>query len=214
VLERDVEVELVDGVDRLVETVTRWYLQHAPEGSLQESIEAGHEGFDALEDALEAANASHVRTVVDRLEALGVPETLAVAHALLPELALAPDVIAVAAETGRRLEEVGQAFALAGERLRLGWLESELEELPATQRVQRWAVQALRDDARRARRGLVARALAGAPGQPATEAFEVFIQANEARTEHLVSLMRSLSVDGSDLAGLMVVVRELRALTD
>jgi NAD-specific glutamate dehydrogenase len=123
-------------------------------------------------------------------------------------------VIAVSAETGRPLEEVGEAFALAGERLRLGWLESELEELPAAQRVQRWAVQDLRDDARRARRGLVGHALADAPDLPATEAFQAFIAANEARTEHLVSIMRSLSVDGSDLAGLMVVVRELRALTD
>jgi glutamate dehydrogenase len=213
-LERQVEVELVDGVERLVEGVTRWYLQHAPPGSLQELVEEGYEGFDAIEDALEAQVPEHVQPVVDRLMAQDVPERLAVAHALSVELAFAPDVLVVARDSGRTLEEVGHAFWLMGERLRFGWLEAELDELPAVQRVQRWAVQALRDDAHGARRDLVARALERAPGAGAEEAIDRFIDANEARAQHLTSVMRSLSVDGSDLAGLMVVVRELRALID
>ena len=213
-LEREVEVELVDGVERLVEAVTRWYLQDRPAGSLQELIEGGHEGFDAIEDALEVTGGDALPAVVDRLCAQGVPETLAVAHALSRDLAFAPDVIAVADERDRGLEDVGQAFAHMNELLRYGWLEAELDDLPASQRVQRWAVQALRDDARRARRELVAQALAAAPDEPGPEAVEAFIEANEAKAHHLVAVMRSLSVDGSDLAGLMVVVRELRALVD
>jgi NAD-specific glutamate dehydrogenase len=98
------------------------------------------------------------------------------------------------------------------EGLRYGWLEQELEDLPAAQRVQRWAVQALRDDARRARRRLVSQALAAAPEGPATEAVERFLVANAARAQHLVTITRSLSVEGADLAGLMVVVREMRDL--
>jgi NAD-specific glutamate dehydrogenase len=192
--------------------VTRWYLQHPPEGALQEVIEAGHEGFDAIEDALEATMPDEVRAVADRLRAQGVPETLAVAHALARDLVFAPDVILVAAECGRPLEEVGQAFAKMSEDLRYGWLEQELEDLPAAQRVQRWAVQALRDDARRARRRLVGQALAAAPDAPAREAVERFVAANAAGTNHLVTITRSLSVEGADLAGLMVVVRELRDL--
>ena len=213
-LEREIEVELLDGVERLVEGVTRWFLHHAPRGSLQQVVEAGHEGFDALEDAFEAAGEERVSGIVERLKALGVPETLAVAHALSRDLVLAPDVLAVAEETDRPLEEVGQAFAVAGERLRFRWLEAELEDLPAAQRVQRWAVQALRDDGRRAQRDLVAHALRAWPDEPAPEALGRFVAANETRTDHLVSIMRSLSVDGADLAGLMVVVRELRALTE
>ena len=34
------------------------------------------------------------------------------------------------------------------------------------------------------------------------------------RIRHLASVIRSLSVDGADLAGLMVAVRELRALAE
>ena len=211
-LEDKAETELLDGVERLVETVTRWYLQHAPEGSLRELVEAGHEGFDAIEDALEAAPPERVTAVVERLRAAGVPETLAQAHALAGDLAFAPDVIAVAAESGRELEEVGLAFAVLGDRLRFGWIEAELDSLTATQRVQRWAVQALRDDAREARRGLVAAALREGDGLEPAAAVEEFIERNSARAEHLSAVMRSLSVDGAELAGLMVVVRELRAL--
>jgi glutamate dehydrogenase len=211
-LDDEVEVELVEGVERLVETVTRWYLQHAPAGALQELVEAGHEGFEAIEDALDTTPPERIAAVSDRLQALGVPSTLAEAHALAPDLAFAPDVIAVATECGRELEEVGLAFALLGDQLRFGWLETELDELPASQRVQRWAVQALRDDARAARRALVASALTAAPSLDPEAAIAAFVERNAARAEHLGSVMRSLSVDGAELAGLMVVVRELRAL--
>ncbi len=175
-LDDEVAIELIEGVERLVETVTRWYLTHAPEGTLQELVEAGHEGFDAIEDALEASPPERVSAVRERLEALGVPETLAQAHALTDDLSFAPDVLAVAAECDRPLEDVGLAFARLGDRLRFGWLEDELDELPATQRMQRWAIQALRDDARRARRGLVAAALTEAPDLDAEDAVAAFVE--------------------------------------
>ena len=218
-MEREVEVELLDGVERLLEAVTRWHLQNAQEASLQELCETGHEGFDAIKDALETAPPERVVSVSERLQALGVAVTLADAHALAADLAFAPDVLAVAAASGRGLEDVGMAFVIMGDRLRFGWLEAELDDLPASRRIQRWAVQALRDDARHARRDLVAAALASSPEDSPADAIDAFVAAHEARSEHLgsvmhaLSVMRSLSVDGSDLAGLMVVVRELRALT-
>jgi glutamate dehydrogenase len=212
-LDRGLEVHLVDGVERLVEGVTRWYLQHPPEDGLGPAIEEGHEGFQLLEDVLEEAAPEDVMAVAERFEAQGVPTTIARAHALAPLLVFAPDVIAVAARTGRGIEETGRAFSILGERLRFAWLEAELEELPAAQRTQRWAVQALHDDARRARRELVAIALTEHAGEP-DEAVDAFLEARIERCRHLQSVMRSLSVDGSDLAGLMVAVRELRGLAD
>jgi len=144
-------VELLDGVERLLEAVTRWHLQHAEEASLQELVETGHEGFDAIEYALETAPPERVVSVSERLQALGVPGTLAEAHSLAGDLAFAPDVLAAA--------------------------------------------------------------LAASPDASPEAAIDGFVAAPEARSEHLGSVMRSLSVGGSDLAGLMVVVRELRALT-
>jgi glutamate dehydrogenase len=211
-LDDAVELELLGGVERLVETVTRWYLRDGSTAPLREQVEAGHEGFDAIEDALEAALPERAEATIERLQQLGVPETLAQAHALAPDLAFAPDVLAVAAECGRELEDVGLAFGLLGDRLRFGWLEAELDDLPASQRVQRWAIQALRDDARAARRALVTAAFRSSPDASPRDAVHALVERNRARAEHLASVMRSLSVDGAELAGLMVVVRELRAV--
>ncbi|MEA2169061.1 MAG: glutamate dehydrogenase [Solirubrobacteraceae bacterium] len=211
-LDRALETELIDGVEKLIEAVTRWYLTHPPEGSLTEIIERDFEGLDAIEDALESSPPEHTLAERERLEAAGVPPTLAEAHALGVAIAVAPDVIAVAGQVDRPLRDGAQTFWLVNDRLRFTWLDAELEALTANQRVQRWAVQALRDDARSARREVVAAALAASPGADPEAAVEAFVQAEAAGTAHLAAIVRSLSVDGSDLAGLMVIVRELRAL--
>jgi hypothetical protein len=46
------------------------------------------------------------------------------------------------------------------------------------------------------------------------EAVAAFLADHIERCRHLQSIMRSLSVDGADLAGLMIAVRELRSLAD
>ena len=213
-IDRAAEVELAEGVEGLVESTVRWYLSHPPEGDLGEAIAVAHEGFERLEAALEEEPPDEAAEVVEHLELHGVPPSVALGHALAGDLANAPDVIAVAGTTGREVEEVGRAFTAIREQLRLGWLAGELESLPASTRVQRWAVQALRDDARRARREIVSRLLAQAPGAAPEEAVSAFLEANRDRCRHLSSVVESLSVDGSDLAGLMVAVRELRAMAD
>ncbi len=211
-LSHDVEVELLAGVEGLVEAVTRWYLLQAPEGPLRELVEAGHEGFAAIEDALEREPPEYAEPAVQRLVGNGVPEALALDFALAGDLVFAPDVLSVAQACDRPVEDVGAAFALMGDELRFGWLEAELDGLPAVQRTQRWALQALRDDARRARRDRVARALAAAPDAEPAEAVEAFEAEHADQAAHLSDVARSITVDGADLAALVVVVRELRAL--
>ena len=60
---------------------------------------------------------------------------------------------------GRSVEDVGPAFVAArGPRCRSSWIEQQLDALPATTRMQRWALQAVRDDLWRARRELASSA--------------------------------------------------------
>ena len=54
-LDRDVEVELVDGVERLVEGVTRWYADHAPDGAWS--------GAESMVDRREAARLDILRAL-------------------------------------------------------------------------------------------------------------------------------------------------------
>ena len=215
-LDRTVEAELAFGVERLVEDATRWCLSHAPPGPLEPLITRYRDGFARIEAALHSEPPPGVAEYVAGLAANGIPEDVALEHALAAELTQALDVVAVAQGSGRDVHEVGAGFTLLAERLRLGWIEEALDRLPAEQRVERWALQALRDDVRGARRELVAVALGSVEGDDAAtahEAVELFLEARSARVEHIDRLLAAMEVSGPDLAGLMVIERELRSLS-
>jgi glutamate dehydrogenase len=150
----------------------------------------------------------------ERLTAQGVPEPLARAHALRPEQRYAPDMVWVAGATGRPIEAVADVFFEVGAALRLDWVELELERVPATSRMQRWALQALREDAAQVRRELAGGVLAeAAEGATAAEAVEAFLAERGNALRRLDGFLRSLSREGEpDLAGLTLAVRQLRAL--
>ncbi len=150
---------------------------------------------------------------VERLVGQGVPEPLARAHALRPELRYAPDMVWVAGATGRPIEEVAEVFFAVGAELRLDWMEAELERVPATTRMQRWALQAVREDAAQVRRELAGSVLAETAGDSAAEAVEAFLAERGDALRRLTSFLRSLSREGEpDLAGLTLAVRQLRSI--
>jgi glutamate dehydrogenase len=222
-LERSVDVaaqwELMAGADWLVEATTRWYLSYPQGDDLGAAIDAGREGFRRLAAVMpelrsESWRAEHEELAAD-LVRRGVPQALAHAHSFQAALIHAPDVVSVAMETGRSLEEVGRAFFLIGESVRIEWLEREIDALPATTRMQRWAVQAVRDDVLRARRELAQRALQEAPEAGPAEAVEAFLESRRATRRRLSDFTRALAGENAaDLAGLSLAVRHLRALGD
>ncbi|MGZ6140582.1 MAG: NAD-glutamate dehydrogenase, partial [Myxococcaceae bacterium] len=118
-----VQEELMDGVDGIVEQLARWYLQHIPSLDLGSEIDRGRAGFAELAANLgESATSAWRATRDERLQRLrdaGVPEEPARFGAVVPDLIFAPDILAVARETGRSIPEVAHAFFLLGERLYL-----------------------------------------------------------------------------------------------
>jgi glutamate dehydrogenase len=117
-------------------------------------------------------------------------------------------MVRVADATGRSIEEVAQAFFAVGAELRLDWMETELERLPATTRMQRWAVQAVREDAFGLRRRLAQRALEDG-------GVEAFLSARSEQVNRLSGFLRSLAREGDpDLAGLTLAVRQLRSVAE
>jgi glutamate dehydrogenase len=215
---REAQLELMSGVDGLVEATTRWYLAWAPEGDIEATIAAGRDGFERLAAVLGELGSDERRRrreqVCERLVAAGVPEPLARAHALRPELRYAPDMVWVAGATGRRIEEVAEVFFAVGAELRLDWIEGELERVPAPTRMQRWALQAVREDAAQVRRELAGSVLAEAPeGVGAAEAIQAYVSERQGPQRRFTAFLRSLSREGEpDLAGLTLAVRQLRAL--
>jgi glutamate dehydrogenase len=216
-VERSVQAELMNGVDAFVEAIARWYVAWPPEGSLEEVVTAGRAAFAELERALGATGDEERRVrreeVAGRLIEAGVPADLARAHALRPELAHAPDVARVARRTGRGVRDVTLVFFSVGARLRLDWLEREIDRVRSATRMQRWALQAVREDALHARRELAEQALMEAPGASPEDAVEQFLADREQPARRLDGFMRTLAREGDpDLAGLSLAVRQLRAL--
>jgi glutamate dehydrogenase len=213
------QLELLAGVDWLVEATARWWVAGAHGADLGLTIAAAQEGFRRLAEVMPGLRSDRWRaeheTVARDLIRRGVPEPQAHEHAFQPALVHAPDVIAVAGETGRALEDVAQAFFLVGEGLQLEWLEREIDGLAATTRTQRWAVHAVADDILRARRELAQRALVESPGIDAGDAVAGFLAAREAARRRLADFTRALAAENAaDLAGLSLAVRQLRALVD
>src|SRR5215218_2031049 len=219
-IERRVVTDLMVGVDKLMEAATRWYLDHDGGGGFDDRITAAAAPFGRLIAALPEIGSDEWRAqrrqVADALVSDGVPETIAWGHALTPELMQAPDIISVADQSGRAVEEVARAFHALAARLDLVWLLGALDELPQTTRTQRWAVQAVREDCLDALAELARCALleAGEGDEPAA-AVDSYLDARAALSRRLAAVTASLTVEGTgDLPALMLAVRAVRALAD
>jgi glutamate dehydrogenase len=128
----------------------------------------------------------------------------------------APDIIAVAEQTGRPVESVAHAFHALAARLDIVWLLGALDELPQPTRTQRWAVQAVREDCLDALAELARCALVEADAQQdAAAAVDAYLEARAALSRRLTTVTASLTIEGTgDLPALMLAVRALRALAD
>ncbi len=216
---RSEQLELLGGIDALVEATARWYLTWAPGAPFEETISVGRDGFQRLAAALGELGTEDRRArreeVATRLIGEGVPEDVARAHALRAELVHAPDVVAVVSSTGRSVEDVARVFFALGAELRLDWMERELSRVRSSTRMQRWALTAVREDAFKARRALATGALDESPGAEPLVAVERFLHNHASAARRLDGFMRTLAREGeNDLAGLALAVRQLGVLVD
>jgi glutamate dehydrogenase len=216
-LDSEVAWELLAGVDTLVRDVARWFLSLAQGADLPSTIERHRAGFLELETVMPGLRDEEWRTEHEAYAAdlvgRGVPDDVARTQAFQRAMIHAPDVVAVADDTGRDVIEAAKALFEVGEGLRLEWLEHEIEHLPSATRLQRWAEQAVLDDVLEARRVLALKALQESPEAPAEQAVEAFLHSREEPRRRLAAFTRALALEGStDLAGLSLAVRHLREL--
>ena len=204
------------GVDRLVETTSRWYLAHASPLA-EEAIEGWHDAFVRLAEALPSVGPDSWRLGcerdVRRLLSNGVTEETARRHVFQAKLVHGPDVIAVAQELGRPVGDVARAFFLLGEALSIDWLEERLHQLPVGSRWHRWALQAMEDYLLLVRRRLAQQAIGSAGARRVDEAVASYLASRAETAARLQRFMRTLAMEGvTDLAALTVAVRQIRAL--
>ncbi|MFN8233114.1 MAG: NAD-glutamate dehydrogenase [Actinomycetota bacterium] len=212
-----VQAELMDGVDWLVETASRWYLAHAGTQRLSEAVGDQRAAFAELSSVIERIGTDAWREEHEQrakhLVAAGVPEEVARRHAFQGELVHGPDIITVAHATGRSVLEAARAFFVIGERVGLDWLETQLESLPVGTQWQRWAARALEDDLYLVRRHLVEKVIVDSGGGDVDAAVDGFLDRRADAVARLEAFTRSLALDGvSDLAQFTVALRQIRTL--
>jgi glutamate dehydrogenase len=216
-IDPEIQNELMSAVDWLVESTARWYLVRAPGLHLSEAVDRSRTAYEELSSVIEQTGPQawreHRDREAERLIAEGVPEHVARRHAFQDELVHAPDIIAVAAATGRQVLEVARGFFFLGDRLEIDWLEQRLTEQPAKTRWQRWAVNSMEDDLFTIRRQIIETVLEHAGGRPIDEALDAFLEDRSAAYGRVQRFMRSLAMEGvTDLAQLAVALRQLRSL--
>jgi glutamate dehydrogenase len=217
VIDPGIQNQLMTGVDWLVDTTSRWYLVRAAGQQLERAVGETKESFAELSGVIdqigpEAWREEHEHTA-RRLVAEGVPPEIARRHAFQGELVHGPDITSVAHATGRSVLEVARAFFLLGERLRIDWLEQQLDELPAGSRWQRWAQQSMEDDLFTLRRQMAEVVMAQAGGRPIDEAVDAFLEEHADAMGRVEKFMRGLAMEGvSDLAQITVGLRQIRSL--
>ena len=214
-LDPAVQNVLMVGVDTLVEEVTRWYLAHDLDRSAADVVAEVSPRFGELADVIERAGALGWRRerrdqLASELVACGVEDELAQRHVYQQALVHGPALLETSQATGRSPLRTAEAFFLAGEQLRIDWLERRLATLESADRYERLAVRALRDDLRALRRDVAAGTLAGRGS--AAEGLAAYVEERSLALGRLERLIER-AVEGSEptLAELTVFVRQLRS---
>jgi glutamate dehydrogenase len=210
-----VQAELMGGVDSMVEEFARWYLRYVPELDLASVVARDQPGFAELLDHLQDAATSSWRLEFDerlaRYHENDVPEQPARFGAAVPDLVYAPDIIAVARETGRSIAEVAHAFFVVGERLYLNVVEQRVAHFPAESRWQRLAWRSQLDDLRLLRRQIVERVIAESRNGSIDDAVESYLRARSDPYDRLSRMMENVtSAPPDDSSMVMVAVHQIR----
>src|SRR5690606_21355194 len=181
--------EMMAANDRLVLTLTRWYLTHgdgatptlaAPDEFAR--IESESSSWGSIQWRLER----NVR--IDRLEGAGVPTEVAARVVAAQDMFHAPDVAAVATESGRSTADVGRVFHRIGRVTGLDGLERVLANMRLADPWHRWALETIEDDLLALRRTLAERVLAGADELEPDAAVEQFLAGRAGSVVRVVEL--------------------------
>ncbi len=159
--------QMLEAIDWLVESVTRWYLTGSRTIPSADQLDADRVSFAELETFLgdpRWADWTEDTGEVETLTEAGISAALARRHARHDELVHGPDIIELSKSQGRTVSEVGRLFMLIGASYRLDWLERQVGEIVTSSRWHKWAVRTIRSDLIELRRELAEKILESGEG--------------------------------------------------
>jgi glutamate dehydrogenase len=155
-----------------------------------------------------------VRQAAESLTQSKVSNDLAMRLLSFDPLFSALDIVEIAAETKRSVEEVAGAYFGVGGRLDLSWLRKQIDSLPADSHWQTLAKAALRDDVSGLQREVTSLVMILSPQVKMPDAlikeWEAQNKSALGRSQQVLADLRS--VGNLDLSMLSVALRELRNL--
>jgi glutamate dehydrogenase len=203
---------------RLLDRAVRWLVQSRRSLAVPTEIERLRPGVSALLPRLSTLFLGVERDALavhsQQLEELEVPVALAEwGTQILHSFGLL-DVVEVAQQTGRDLDEVAGVYFVLSERFRVDDLLTKISLLPREDRWQTLARMALRYDLYAALAALTSEVLTASLAGALTpeERVNEWAQLNEASMERVRNAIGEFDTSGADLAALSVLLRQIRTL--
>ena len=214
-----VQSDMLIESERLMLRATLWFLRYRDlKGDIAKTVEHFVCGVKALAAGLDKLLSSDERAGV--MQAAGhltqskVPNDLAMRLASFRSLYSALDIVEIATERKRSVEEVAGVYFGLGERLDLSWLRKQIGGLPADSHWQTLAKTALSDDVAWLQRELTSLTLKLSPEVKVPAALiEKWERQNESVLGRCRQMLAELQSAGNlDLSMLSVALRELKSL--
>ncbi len=212
-----VQTRMVLAAADFLRRMTLWFLHNAAQPlKINSTVTSFGPGVASLSAQLDKVVGSHEKQKLTKgvaaLVKQGVPEAMARRIEGLEPLTAACDIVQVAADSGRPVDEVGRVHFDLGARLGLDRLCSAAETLEAEDHWQRQAIASIVEDLRGQQRALTSVVLSRANGAAGTKAVEKWCAANHADIARSDDMIAEFEAGGIDIAKLALANRYIRRL--
>jgi glutamate dehydrogenase len=212
-----VQTGMVLATAEFMRRMTLWFLRNVPQPlKVNTVITAFGPGVSSLAGQLDkvigCTENKRMTSGAAELFKQGVAETLARRIEGLEPMNAACDIVQVAADSGRPVEEVGRVHFALGARLGLDRLCASAEALEAEDHWQRKAIASIVEDLRGQQRALTSVVLEQANGAGGDEAVEKWCGANQRDIARSDEMIAEFEAGGMDIAKLALANRYIRRL--
>ncbi len=212
-----IQTRMVLAAAEFLRRMTLWFLHNAEQPlKINSTMTSFSPGVASLRGQLDkvvgAREKQRLTKAAAALVKRGVPAELARRVEGLEPLTAACDIVKVAADSGRPVQEVGRVHFVLGARLGLDRLCAAAENLEAEGHWQRQAIASIVEDLRGQQSALTAVVLSRANGAAGSKAVEKWCAANKAdiaRSDHMIA---EFEAGGIDIAKLALANRYIRRL--
>jgi glutamate dehydrogenase len=212
----EAQIKMLRETGRTLERMTPWFLRNGEHPlEISRYMDEYGGGIEVLRNNLDALMApdqlAETRERTAAFAVPGVPQALADLVGRLKALSTGCDIIRIARNVGRSVEEVGETYFLLGSRFHLEWLRHNADVMTPENPWYQMALSAIIEDLWGTQGELTARILGnGGCGKGAVDGWSDQRKETVGRVEEIVKeLMQHGSID---LAMLTVANRELRGL--